>query len=83
MRLFNYCHDECQFNQGDRHYWDDPDEQGKHVRRSKSDASNKKLKCELGYNQTVNSHKALINSQEQGKRICPRLRKIFDKEVKG
>jgi hypothetical protein len=84
MRKFNYCYDKCEHNQGPRHYWEDVDKDtGKKVQQSQSDASNKRLQCELGYSQTVNSHRGLINSQEQGTRVCPRLRKLFAREVKG
>jgi hypothetical protein len=78
---FNYCHDECEHNKGARHYWEETKEDGKKVRRGKSDASNKPLNCDLGYSQTVNSHKGLTHSLSQGSRICARLKKIFAKEV--
>jgi hypothetical protein len=78
--MFNFCYDKCENNTGARHYWSDTDKDGKVVSQSKSDASNKKLQCNLGFSQTVNSHKALINSQLQGSRICPSLRKLFKKE---
>ena len=78
---FNYCHDQCEHNKGARHYWDETVD-GKNVRRGKSDASNKKLQCELGYSQTIASHKALVNSLSQGTRICARLKKLFAKGVK-
>lgn len=80
--MFNYCHDECEHNKGARHYWEETKEDGRIVRRGKSDASNKPLNCELGYSQMVNSHEALVNSLKQGSRICSRLKKLFAKEVK-
>ena len=77
--MFNYCHDKCQFNLGvTRRSIQD----GRELITIADSGKNKKLNCELGYSQTVNSHKALINSQKQGTRICPRLRKLFNKEVK-
>ena len=79
---FNYCYDECEHNKGERHYWDDTKEDGKRVSHGKSDASNKRLQCAMGYSQTVNSHKALGNALSQNSRICSRLKKLFAKEVK-
>lgn|GEM_PF-5299106 len=77
MNKFNYCFDECEHNQGPRHYWEETTEDGKKVRRGKSDASNKSLDCLLGYKQSVNSFKGLKNSQAQGTRICQRLVKLL------
>ena len=81
--MFNYCHDECEHNRGAKHYWEETKDDGKKVRRGKSDASNKALNCVLGYSQTVNSHEGYINALSQNSRICARLRKLFGKEVKG
>ena len=79
---FNYCYDECEHNKGARHYWEETKEDGKKVRRGKSDSSNKRLQCDLGYCQTVNGYKALVNAVSQNSRICARLKKLFAKEVK-
>ena len=80
--MFNYCYDKCEHNAGARHYWNETTKAGSIISHSKSDASNKKLQCRVGYSQTVNSHKALIHSESQGSRICPLLRKLFSKEDK-
>ena len=74
---FNYCYDECEFNKGPRHDWEDTDKDGKKIQRSKSDASNKKLKCNLGFSQTVNSHEGLLHSLKHNSKICPRLKTLF------
>jgi hypothetical protein len=74
---FNYCYDECEFNAGPRHYWESSDKDGKKILGAKSEASNKKLKCSLGFSQTINSHKGLVNSIKQGSKICPRLKRLF------
>jgi hypothetical protein len=79
---YNYCYDECEHNKGARHYWEETKEDGKKIRRGKSDSSNKSLQCELGYSQTANSHVGLVNGLNQGSRICSRLKKLFAKEVK-
>ncbi len=75
----NYCYDECEHNKGERHYWSEGDGD-KMITMGKSDCSNKKLQCELGFSQTVNSHEAYVNSCKAGSRICPRLKKLFGRE---
>ena len=77
MSNFNYCYDECEFNTGARHYWEETGENGKKIVREKSDEANKKLQCLLGYRQTVNSHSAYVNSLKNNTRVCLRLRKLF------
>ena len=77
MNNFNYCFDKCEFNKCKRHYWN-AIEDGKLVSHSKSDESNKELKCALGYLQSVNNRKALLNSLKNGTEICLPPRKIFD-----
>ena len=82
----NYCYDSCPNNKVPRTFWDEMEE-GKAVRHSAahkgSDTGPKfPLLCELGYRQTVNSHRALVNSKMSGAKICARLRKIFAREEK-
>ncbi|MBE3140250.1 MAG: hypothetical protein IMZ53_06675 [Thermoplasmata archaeon] len=75
----NYCYDKCKFNLGvTRRSIQD----GKELITIADTGKNKKLNCDLGYSQTVNSQKALINSQSQGTRLCPSLRKLFGREEK-
>ena len=65
MRDRNYCHEECVQNglSVDIH--------------GKLNGRNAKLKCKLGYKQTVNSVKARVNSEMAGSIICPRLKRRF------
>jgi hypothetical protein len=81
MSNFNYCYDECPYNRCPRNYWTEvinakPKTFSSAVKGSLV-GPKFKLYCELGYSQTVNSHKALVNSKKQGSRICPRLTKLF------
>ena len=74
----NYCFDDCPHNKIERNHWSDIDENGKVVRYSKaSTGTNEKLKCLVGYKQTINSHKAYLNSKKNNSIICPALKKLF------
>ena len=77
--MFNYCYDKCVHNLGvSRRSIQD----GGELITTADSGKNKSLNCDLDYSQTVNSYKALINSQRQGSRICPSLKKLFAKEAK-
>lgn len=83
----NYCFDICEHNKVARNYWSDSDENGKVINHSKalrtdSDGPKFKLICDVGYKQTINSHKAFINSNKNNALICPRLRALFAKKEK-
>ena len=66
----NYCHEEC-------------DQSGLSVDSfGKINGRNTKLKCRLGYKQTINSVQARINSEEAGSIICPRLKRKFNIQKK-
>ena len=77
--MFNYCYDKCEHNLGvTRSSYQD----GKELITKAETGKNKKLNCALGYSQTANSHKGLVNGLKQGSRLCARLKKLFAKEVK-
>jgi len=75
MRQHNYCFDACEHNTIPRRSFKDGD---KFIVESTGER-NMKLRCRLGYKQTVASEKALKNSVDNGTTICERLRKVFAK----
>jgi hypothetical protein len=78
----NYCYDSCPHNTIDRSFWQEEIEKGKPKQHSSAaDGRQKKLKCSLGYTQTVNSPKALSNSIKNSSKICSDLRKLFSGNV--
>jgi hypothetical protein len=72
----NFCFDACEHNPVPRRSIKD----GQNFITFAESGMNKKLSCGLGYLQTVNSHKAFVNSQLNNSHICPALRKLFKKE---
>jgi hypothetical protein len=79
MSKFNYCYDKCEHNLGVTR---SSIQDGKELITRAETGRNKRLNCALGYSQTANSHKDLVNCLSQNARICARLRKLFAKEIK-
>jgi hypothetical protein len=71
MNQFGYCYDECAFNSIPRRTY----VEGNRVITVSTFGRNEKLTCRLGYKQTVQSYEAMRNSEKNGTRLCPTLRK--------
>ena len=73
----NYCYDTCPHNLIPRRSFQEVVNHKVVLHTQAEGEKNKKLQCTLGYKQTVASRKALLNSEANGTRVCPSLRKVF------
>lgn len=80
--MFNYCFDSCTFNHIPRisiaNGADQRTGATKYITQAEN-GKNQKLHCELGFTQTANSKQAVVNSINNGSKICRFLRTVHSK----